>query len=587
MSSPALTSPASRPSSARPARRRRRRHDGEESTGALQLAEEAFHLLRTTPASGLWLYYAGTVPFVLAVFYFWADMSRSSHAETDAPLGALALAVAYFWMKACQGLFCRGLWERLHPSGRPLRLSRGRFARHLAAQMFIHAFALPVRVLSLPFFGWTSAFFQNASVLAFTRDFGRQPLRGTISLAARFAHWNWGQTHAVLLLMAVISLFVWINVVGTVALVPMALKTFFGVESVFTMNPGSTLMNTTFLFGSLLLTFLVIDPMMKAIHTLRCFRALSRTTGTDLLSRLARVRALAALVAGLLLLSGTAHGQETSGPPPAESTGPATTEALQTSIEQTLRGKEYQWRYPRREGGATDDAEKSWLARQLTALADSIERSAKSAGKALDEMMRKLFESDRSRARREPSMGAGAGESIGLMARLMLVAVVIGLLVWVAVLLLRRAVRDQPVAPDDGGPHGPIDLENEAIVATQLPEDEWMRLAREQIAKGEHRLAVRALFLASLAHLGDRGLLSIARFKSNRDYSRELLLKARSLPELRSAFGENIGLFERVWYGLHEIGRESIDRFTANYERITLQSDSATVPADRPLPPAR
>ncbi len=83
----------------------------------------------------------------------------------------------------------------------------------------------------------------------------------------------------------------------------------------------------------------------------------------------------------------------------------------------------------------------------------------------------------------------------------------------------------------------------------------------------------------------------MARFKSNRDYARDLHLKARSLPELRAAFGENVGLFERVWYGLHEIGREAIDRFTANYERITREpaakppTGSPESPAPSPRPP--
>ena len=116
---------------------------------------------------------------------------------------------------------------------------------------------------------------------------------------------------------------------------------------------------------------------------------------------------------------------------------------------------------------------------------------------------------------------------------------------------------------------GPIDLESEAVVATQLPEDEWIRMAREKIEKGEYRLAVRALFLASLAHLGEHGLLNISRFKSNRDYRGELSLKARSMPVVIEAFSENVSLFEWVWYGLHDIGKDAIERFTANYEKIT------------------
>ena len=44
---------------------------------ALELIEEAVHLLRRAPGPVLAIYYFGSLPFVLALLYFWADMSRS------------------------------------------------------------------------------------------------------------------------------------------------------------------------------------------------------------------------------------------------------------------------------------------------------------------------------------------------------------------------------------------------------------------------------------------------------------------------------------------------------------------------------
>lgn len=586
---PASVHPVQPPSGMTRPRRPRRRDPSE---GAVQTVEEAFQLLRTLPAAGFWQYYAGTVPFVLAVFYFWADMSRSSDAERDAVLGALGLALAYGWMKAWQGLFCRSLWERLHPSGCPLRLSRGRFLRQTAAQILLQSVALPVRLVSLPFVGWSYAFFQNASVLAYTQDFGRQALRRTLGQAARFAHQGWAQNHLVLLLVGVIGFFVWLNVVGTAALVPMALKVFFGVETVFTLNPEGSFMNTTFVFATLLLTFLVVDPLSKTIYTLRCFRSLSRSTGADLLSRLARAKARAALIA--VAGSGLAWGQGWTQQPAAPAGGEpsaaasaetATVDEFRASIRETLRKKEYQWRYPRRSAAEAGEEDRNWLEAKLKELADSIESQTKRFGKWVDEWLRKLFEGERARSRSDKRTGEGLGESIGQVAKVALVAAVAGLLAWVLIAITRRLRRECAATPADEGAGMGIDWESETIVATQLPEDEWMRLAREQIARGEHRLAVRALFLASLAHLGDRGLLSVARFKSNRDYSRELQWRARTLPDLRDAFGENVTLFERVWYGLHEIGREAIDRFTANCERIAGQSGDASGPPRFPPPP--
>ena len=95
-----------------------------------------------------------------------------------------------------------------------------------------------------------------------------------------------------------------------------------------------------------------------------------------------------------------------------------------------------------------------------------------------------------------------------------------------------------------------------------------MKLARELAGRGELRLALRALYLSSLAHLAARSLVSIARFKSNQDYRRELGRRGHSLPELRGLFGESVEVFDRVWYGVHEVSADTLDHFAANVERI-------------------
>jgi hypothetical protein len=88
------------------------------------------------------------------------------------------------------------------------------------------------------------------------------------------------------------------------------------------------------------------------------------------------------------------------------------------------------------------------------------------------------------------------------------------------------------------------------------------------LERGEFRLAMRAFYLASLAHLAARNLISLARFKSNRDYERELRRRAHTFPNLLATFGDNLFDFERIWYGLHEVNRDSVSQFAANVEKI-------------------
>ena len=112
------------------------------------------------------------------------------------------------------------------------------------------------------------------------------------------------------------------------------------------------------------------------------------------------------------------------------------------------------------------------------------------------------------------------------------------------------------------------DLKDEGTTADQFPEEGWLSLAREYMERGELRLALRALYLSSLALLSRRGILTITKYKSNREYNRELKRKAQTNQELLNAFQENLFLFERSWYGEHEVNDEIMSKFNLNQERI-------------------
>jgi hypothetical protein len=155
---------------------------------------------------------------------------------------------------------------------------------------------------------------------------------------------------------------------------------------------------------------------------------------------------------------------------------------------------------------------------------------------------------------------------------LLLILALVFAAVWLLVKIWRRYERDSAVILSTS-PVGPQpDLNDESVRADQLPEDGWLRLARELWAKGEFRLGVRALYLASLAHLSERRLLTIARFKSNREYQLELSRRAHTQPELLELFGSNVSVFERIWYGVHAVNAELFDQIANNLERMKASS---------------
>ena len=80
---------------------------------ALELIEAAVHLLRTAPAGALLSYYVGSVPCMLGLLYFWADMSRGAFARERLIEASLSAAALYLWMKCWHTVFASKLRAHL------------------------------------------------------------------------------------------------------------------------------------------------------------------------------------------------------------------------------------------------------------------------------------------------------------------------------------------------------------------------------------------------------------------------------------------------------------------------------------------
>ena len=93
-------------------------------------------------------------------------------------------------------------------------------------------------------------------------------------------------------------------------------------------------------------------------------------------------------------------------------------------------------------------------------------------------------------------------------------------------------------------------------------------MAGEFAEKGDLRLAMRALYLGTMAHLADCDLITIKRYKSNREYECELRRRAHEHNELLSLFSHSLGFFERVWYGMYRVARPEYDRFAASHRKM-------------------
>ena len=536
---------------------------------ALELLEEAAAALRGCAPLTLMCYYAGTVPFILAFLYFWADMSAGAYAEWHRSGAALGMGCAFVWMKCWQAVFAERL---LVDSGaeEPRSWSVGRVWRMTVQQTAVQAtgfFVLPVAmVLTLPA-AWTYAFYQN-----FLLD-GRgdkEPLRELIGRSIRQSTLWSKQNHLAIAYLSAFGLVVFVNFLTLVMVMPNLLKTLLGVETVFSRS-GFHLFNTTVMMIAASLTHLTIDPVVKAFYVLRCFHGRSVQSGDDLKVNLRRLRRGASTVGvvflTLLLLGvGRAEAASSSGRISSPLTDSAPSANLDRAIQQVLTRPEFAWRSPRVPEPFKPDANPGVFERFVKAVGDFV----KACWKPIRRWIRSFFDwieelIPRSRSNYDPSTATswkGTLEII-LYSLCALIASAAAIIAWRA----WRERRSVPVVTAQAVSVTP-DLRSEEVTADQLPEDRWLQLSEEMAAKGDFRLALRALYLAGLAHLGLRELITLTRSRSNKEFRVELARRARARTDLLSAFGEAVHAFERAWYGSDEVTRDIVARYALTVDQI-------------------
>ncbi|MGA1796782.1 MAG: hypothetical protein ACMUIL_13075 [bacterium] len=112
-----------------------------------------------------------------------------------------------------------------------------------------------------------------------------------------------------------------------------------------------------------------------------------------------------------------------------------------------------------------------------------------------------------------------------------------------------------------GKKRGVPDLTKEEVDATELEENEWIRLGNELRAKGELSLALRSAFLAVLSFFHRNGYLVFERYKTNYNYLSELGGNTRNNAAMTEGFRACIEIFERAWYGKYPVTPDILERF--------------------------
>jgi hypothetical protein len=298
---------------------------------------------------------------------------------------------------------------------------------------------------------------------------------------------------------------------------------------------------------------------VKVFYVLRCFYGESLGSGEDLQVELRRLRRTPVVVGIIALTIILFPGSVRAAPPQHTQPRVIQAEELDRSIEDTMNEPQFRWRMPRDETAVSATAGNPALERWLHRVFHTIRNWWRSFTDWLDRL---------GRNRRMPE---SAQVSTGPASRTALeVCLIVFIIALVAMLgwKIRQYFADAP-SPGSTSPKSPsVDLTDENVRAEELPEDEWLHLARELVAQGELNLALRALFFAGMSHLAHRQVIVLARHKSNRDYQIELRRRAPGNRELQNAFAENRVAVERAWYGQHSVDAGMLERFQSNLARI-------------------
>jgi hypothetical protein len=335
-------------------------------------------------------------------------------------------------------------------------------------------------------------------------------------------------------------------------------------------------LNTTFFATAFWLTYLCVDPIAKAAYVLRCFYGESLRSGEDLKAELrsfpakgglAKKLAIFLLTLSALVLQARSAPKD-PGQPLTSNVQPRRTSVvaaeLDRSVNEVLSRREFSWRSPR-EKVRESKAEKGLLATFVEELIATIKSWANTARRWIKWVM------DYFRGRRSVDQTGEVMWLSWLMSAKGLIFMLLVVLSIVLVALIYQVWRRRlpPVSELAAEAIQPaLDLKDENVAADQLSEDGWIKLGRQLLERGEFRVALRAFYLASLAHLARCELITIAKFKSNREYELELRRRAHALADLATVFAQSVSVFERVWYGMHDVNAELVEDFSAKVERI-------------------
>ncbi|MBV8895325.1 MAG: DUF4129 domain-containing protein [Acidobacteriaceae bacterium] len=533
-------------------------------SSAVRLMEDALALAKRMDAGAWAIYLCGIVPFFSLLLFALTDVVQNPFAFDHLVTFGFVLAVLFYWMHICQSVFCALLYAVLTESSLDIRNSWIAAFRSQTPVAGAKLFAWPAALVLLVPFSFVTSFFQH-SLLA--PDAGRSgQWRKTLMTARADAYYRPMVALWFVAIVFLLRTILWVNLLTLLFVLPQLWKVFTGLEGNITRAP-QVLFNPTSIAALSILAYIGLDPIVKAAFVLRRFARVSEKSGDDLRLRLAWVRknmAAAILLALVFIAPDRAKAQQ---PPAQPRQATVTPDQMQHAIHSVFRDPANVWNLP---AVQHKNQKKDAFTAFMDSVANTIDRIwdaiLTSISNAM-EWLRHVF-SNADQSAKEKSKPVSTRDATVVLA--CFAALLLGGMVFAA-LQRRRQPKIQLTAAVNTIANK-IDLSNDDADPLDQPVKEWRSLAQQYRASGEFRLALRALYLETLATLAEHKLVSPARGKTNADYARELQRRGKRFgAEFVSVFLANTEIFERSWYGDHPANDQLVDTFDRNVTALRKQ----------------
>lgn len=492
----------------------------------VELLEQGAGLFRRTFGAEGWIYYLSTTPVALLTLWLVQRVLARRTTPTALLAGAVLWALAYCVRIAGTGIWSRRLLVALGVAG--ARRRRGEAARGLLEEIWGRGVCLWLGLISAPVAGpWVYSWAQMLPLAGTRENGGRGAERGRMRAALRLARGWAGTQWAMLLIAALFWVVLLVNFVLAALTLPTLVHSLLGVDNPLARSGMQSVLldDPVFWTAMAMASYVAFDPIVKCAYAVAYARRCAANFGDDLRVRLHELQREAA---------------EATWQPTALGAVPAlSAERMRAALAAELRQPQYQWRQTvaGHKDPFTELVERllhpfavalHWLGHQLSRFIDWLLGHQAAVGQAA------------------PAKHLNGWNWAGLGAAAVVIAVA-GWLWWRA----RGRGRARAATPEIEA------AETEALEiasASDREESEWFRLAQSLRTAGEYRAALRAAFLAGLAGLGERRLLTVSRDRTNREYLDELRRRSGRLgtvesEDLAGRLRAGIRIFDAVWYG--------------------------------------